>query len=136
MSELKKSSSFLKTTSNREILSIIEYYIQNEKIISFLNSDEVYQKLTTFLSYYTSGDKNDPIPDKKLIGKYPLTKWFKDIITQIASWLDISKTRSFHLIQDFVEFYPKRADNFIHTENIASLPNQNIKDKIDKYSYN
>ena len=133
MSELKKSSSFLKTTSNREILSIIEYYIQNEKIISFLNSDEVYQKLTTFLSYYTSGDKNDPIPDKKLIGKYPLTKWFKDIITQIASWLDISKTRSFHLIQDFVEFYPKRADNFIHTENIASLPNQNIKDKIDKY---
>ena len=131
MSEV--NSNLLKTTSNSEILSIIEFYIQDQKLISFLSSEEVLNKLTLFLSYYTSGDKNDKIPERKLCGRYNLTEGFKNIINHLSSLLDLSKEKAYNLVNDFLEIDPKQADYFLYTESMSKMPNLNFKDKYEKF---
>ena len=125
MSNNSHSESF--TPSNQTILSSLDYYIQSPSLIDFLKTKSTWEKLTQFLSYYTSGNKNDAIPEKKLAYKYPLTKSTRDLITQISSLLDTSKQIAFNLISDCFLQNQKMARNFIYLENLSLQPNNTDK---------
>ena len=146
MNEDNKNLKEPNTTSNQTILKYIDYYMHNPSIIDFLKKESTWQKLTQFLSYYNSSTPNDSIPDMKLGGKYPVTQLIKDLINQVSTVLNTSKSITFNLIGDCFLQNPKMARHFMHLESIATqnntspnislLPLSEIIDDIIYYYYN
>ena len=84
--------------------------LHQENLLVFLRSQEIQTILQKFLSFYTDGNKNEDLPNNlKLLSKYDLTNQMKELIYNIAGCLNMTRMRSFELLDDgFVETHFKQ----------------------------
>ena len=80
--------------------------LHQENLLTFLRSQEIQAILQKFLSFYTDGNKNEDLPNNlKFLQKYDITEPMKEFIINISSCLNMTRTRSFELLDAYFSLY-------------------------------
>ena len=95
--------------------------LHHENVLALLRPPEVQEILHQFLSFYTSGDKSLDIPNNsKFLGKYAITPVMKDLIINIASCLNMTRTCCFELLDSYFSLYNEEYEKISYLLNLSN----------------
>ena len=76
--------------------------LHQRNLLTFLRSEEIQSILQKFLSFYTSGNKNEDLPNNlKFLQKYDISPHMRDLIINISRCLNMTRTRAFDLLDSY-----------------------------------
>ena len=98
--QIKKQKLIWSTIRNKLNISL-----HQENLLAFLRSQEIQAILQQFLSFYTSGNRNEDLPNNlKFLSKYDISIPMRDFIFNIASCLNMTKMRCFELLDAYFRY--------------------------------
>ena len=117
--------------SFNKIIRFIDYLIDEDQVIEFLNKSKTEEKIFKFLQYYNEDSQNDEIPSKKLCNKFEVNEKLKAIIQEISLNLKMSKKKSYELLELYIIDNPKNANDLIRLINLNRI-NANTDDLLNQ----
>ena len=94
--------------------------LHQENLLVFLRSQEIQTILQKFLSFYTDGNKNEDLPNNlKLLSKYDLTNQMKELIYNIAGCLNMTRMRSFELLDSYFSLHIEELEKISNLLNLS-----------------
>ena len=124
MEEQKKNEKEEKLSFNK-MISIIDYFIDDDRVLEFLINSKTEEKILSFLQYYNEDSQNEEFPSKKLCNKYVVNDKLKTIIQELSQNLKMSKKKSFELLELYLYENPKNANDLIDLINLNRI-NSNV----------
>ena len=93
MEEQKKNEKEEKLSFNK-MISIIDYFIDDDRVLEFLINSKTEEKILSFLQYYNEDSQNEEFPSKKLCNKYVVNDKLKTIIQELSQNLKMSSKKN------------------------------------------
>ena len=124
MEEQKKNEKEEKLSFNK-MISIIDYFIDDDRVLEFLINSKTEGKILSFLQYYNEDSQNEELPSKRLCNKYEVNDKLKAMIQELSQNLKMSKKKSFELLELYLYENPKNANDLIDLINLNRI-NSNV----------
>ena len=124
MEEQKKNEKEEKLSFNK-MISIIDYFIDDDRVLEFLINSKTEGKILSFLQYYNEDSQNEELPSKKLCNKYEVNDKLKAMIQELSQNLKMSKKKSFELLEIYLYENTKNANDLIDLINLNRI-NSNV----------